>query len=41
MKALNIINYVGEIERLSKAKKKGELDWCRVRLSGALDLNCV
>jgi hygromycin-B 4-O-kinase len=41
MKALNIVNYAGEIERLSKARKKSELDWCRVRLSGALDLNCL
>ena len=41
MKALNVINYVGDIERLAKEEKNMDLDLCRVRLSGALDLYCV
>ena len=41
IKALNIINYVGEVERLHKEKKRSELEFCRLRLSGALDLYCL
>jgi hygromycin-B 4-O-kinase len=41
MKALNIINYAGEVEQLSKANDKEELEFCRTRLSGALDLYCL
>lgn len=40
IKALNVINYVGEVERLHKEKKRSELEFCRLRLSGALDLYC-
>lgn len=38
MKALNIINYVAEIERLAKSGNKKELAFCRIRLGGILDL---
>ena len=38
MKALNIINYVGEIERLASNKETKELEFFRIRLKGVLDL---
>jgi hygromycin-B 4-O-kinase len=38
IKAINIINYAAEVERLSAKKNKTELESCRVRLSGVLDL---
>lgn len=41
MKALNVVNYTAEVERLVRERKKTELEFCRVRLSGALDLYCV
>lgn len=41
IKALNVVNYVGEVERLHKEKKRSELEFCRLRLSGALDLYCL
>jgi hygromycin-B 4-O-kinase len=38
VKALNILNYVPEIERLAAHQQSTLLDRVRVRLSGALDL---
>jgi hypothetical protein len=38
MKAFNIINYVAEIERLANARNKTELEFCRIRSNGVLDL---
>jgi hygromycin-B 4-O-kinase len=38
IKALNLINYVPEIERLADAKEMVRLEQYRTRLSGALDL---
>ena len=38
MKALNLINYAPEIERLAQAKESAQLAHYRTRLSGALDL---
>lgn len=38
VKALNIVNYVPEIERLAAAGEREPLRWIRMRLSGALDL---
>jgi aminoglycoside phosphotransferase (APT) family kinase protein len=41
IKALNLVNYVSEIERLAKAKDKTQLEYYRIRLKGALDLYCL
>jgi hygromycin-B 4-O-kinase len=41
IKALNIINYVAEVERLARDKNRAELESCRMRLSGSLDLYCI
>jgi len=41
MKALNIINYVAEIERLATRGKTKELDFFRLRLKGVLDLYSI
>jgi aminoglycoside phosphotransferase (APT) family kinase protein len=38
VKAINIINYAPEIERLAQAKEKAKLEQYRTRLGGALDL---
>jgi len=38
VKAINIINYAPEIERLAQEKEKTKLEQYRTRLSGALDL---
>lgn len=37
VKAINIINYAPEIERLAQAKEKAKLEQYRTRLGGALD----
>ncbi|HKG73336.1 MAG TPA: aminoglycoside phosphotransferase family protein [Aestuariivirgaceae bacterium] len=41
VKALNVINYAPEIERLAEAKDFARLEQYRTRLSGALDLYCL
>jgi hygromycin-B 4-O-kinase len=38
VKALNIVNYVPEIERLVESNAAEQLDWIRIRMSGALDM---
>ena len=38
MKALNLVNYAPEIERLAESKEAARLEQYRLRLSGALDL---
>jgi hygromycin-B 4-O-kinase len=41
VKALNVVNYISEIEGFVKAKDSEKLAEYRVRLSGALDLYCL
>jgi aminoglycoside phosphotransferase (APT) family kinase protein len=41
IKALNVINYAPEIERLAEAKDFARLEQYRTRLGGALDLYCL
>jgi hygromycin-B 4-O-kinase len=41
LRALNIINYAPEIERLADEKDTVRLEQYRVRLSGAFDLYCL
>lgn len=41
LKALNLVNYVPEIERLAAAKDAAQLARYRLRLSGALDLHSL
>lgn len=41
LRALNIINYAPEIERLVEEKDTSRLEHYRVRLNGALDLYCI
>ncbi len=38
IKALNLINYAPHIERLAERNARAQLEQCRTRLSGALDL---
>ena len=38
MKALNLINYAPEVERLAESNDPARLEQYRLRLSGALDL---
>ncbi len=41
MKALNLMNYVQEIDRLAREEDRAQLERHRLRLSGALDLYCL
>jgi aminoglycoside phosphotransferase (APT) family kinase protein len=41
IRALNVINYAPEIERLAEAKDLAKLEQYRTRLGGALDLYCL
>jgi aminoglycoside phosphotransferase (APT) family kinase protein len=41
IKALNVINYAPEIERLAEAKDFARLEQYRTRLGGVLDLYCL
>jgi len=38
VKALNVVNYAPEVERMMKAKDAAQLDYYRIRLNGVLDL---
>jgi hygromycin-B 4-O-kinase len=41
MKAFNLINYTGEVEKMAGEKDNAKLGQYRTRLSGALDLYSV
>jgi Ser/Thr protein kinase RdoA (MazF antagonist) len=41
LRALNIINYAPEIERLTEEKDSAQLERYRIRLNGGLDLYCL
>jgi aminoglycoside phosphotransferase (APT) family kinase protein len=41
IRALNVINYAPEIERLAEAKDSARLEQYKTRLGGALDLYCL
>jgi hypothetical protein len=38
--ALNLTHYASKLERLTKRNDQAQLERCRARLKGALDLNC-